>query len=123
MNIVLWILQVILALLFLWGGFYKLVKAPLDQMAPMLGISVTLLKFISVCEVLGGLGLVLPAALRIKPVLTPLAAMGLLIIMVGAVAITIKTAGASQAILPLVTGILLFVVAYGRWRLTPISEK
>jgi hypothetical protein len=122
MNIVLWILQVILALLFLWGGIYKL-AVPLDQIAPTLGVSVPFLKFISVCEVLGGLGLVLPAALRIKPVLTTLAAIGLLIIMVGAVSITAKIGGAAQAILPLVTGILLLVVAYGRWRLAPISEK
>jgi hypothetical protein len=121
MNIVLWILQVILALLFLWGGVFKLVK-PLDEIAAMLGVSVPFLKFISVCEVLGGLGLVLPAALRIKPVLTPLAAIGLLIIMVGAVALTAK-GSIANAILPLVTGIVLLVVAYGRWRLAPISEK
>ena len=122
MNIVLWVLQFLLGLLFLWGGIYKLVK-PLDEIASQLGISVALLTFISVCEVLGGIGLILPSLLRIMPKLTPLAAICLVIIMIGAVAFTLKAGGPANAVMPFVTGILLLFVAYGRWRLVPIAPK
>jgi hypothetical protein len=122
MNIVLWILQFLLGLLFLSGGIYKLV-VPLNEIAAQLGISVALLKFISVCEVLGGFGLILPSLLRIMPKLTPLAAICLVIIMIGAVALTLKAGPAANAVMPFVTGILLLFVAYGRWRLAPIAPK
>ncbi len=61
------------------------------------------------------LGLVLPWALKIKPSLTPLAAMCLVVIMVGAVMVTVKTQGVAPAVLPFVTGILLIVVAFYRF--------
>jgi hypothetical protein len=122
MNIVLWVLQFLLALLFLWGGIFKLVM-PLNEVASQLGISVALLTFISVCEVLGGVGLLLPSLLRIMPKLTPLAAICLVIIMIGAVAFSLKAGGAASAVLPFITGILLLFVAYGRWRLVPIAPK
>ncbi|HWH78696.1 MAG TPA: hypothetical protein VNT76_15050, partial [Candidatus Binatus sp.] len=66
-----------------------------------------------------GLGLVLPWLLRIRPGLTPLAAAGLVIIMIGAVVTTVATMGVVTALLPLITGILAAFVAYGRWRMTP----
>jgi len=72
-----------------------------------------------VCEVLGGLGLVLPWLVSIRPGLTPLAAAGLLIIMIGATATTIIMGQVATSILPLVVGILCLFVAYGRWRLAP----
>ena len=72
-------------------------------------------------EILGGLGLVLPGMLRIRTALTPLAAAGLFIIMVGAVVITIQTMGSALAALPFVTGALALFVAYGRWRLAPLG--
>jgi uncharacterized membrane protein YphA (DoxX/SURF4 family) len=127
MTYVLWIIQVLLALAFLLSGGIKLVLSaeamaamgPPDQvMLPGL-----FLKFIGVCEVLGGLGLVLPALLRIRPGLTPLAAAGLLIIMIGAVAITIAGPGVGAAVPPFVTGLLCAFVAYGRWKLAPISAR
>jgi len=76
------------------------------------------MKFIGVCEVLGALGLVLPGLTKIRRGLTPLAAVGLVIIMIGAVVITIMGLGVAMAISPLITGILCAVVAYGRrdWR-------
>jgi hypothetical protein len=75
-------------------------------------------KFIGVVELLGGLGLVLPGLLRIKKGLTPLAAIGLTIIMIGAVIITAAGAGVAMATFPLVVGVLCALVAYGRrnWR-------
>lgn len=72
------------------------------------------LKFIGVVEVLGALGLILPGLTKIRHRLTPLAAMGLLIIMIGAVVISIMGPGVSAAIVPFVVGILCAVIAYGR---------
>jgi hypothetical protein len=77
------------------------------------------LRFIGVCEVLGGLGLILPGLLRIRPGLTPLAAAGLVIIMIGATVLSFAADGMAAAIIPFVTGILAAFVAYGRWRLAP----
>src|SRR5689334_13517795 len=78
--------------------------------------------FIGVCEILGGVGLILPALLRIKPGLTPLAATGLAIITLGATVITMKGTIA-LAIVPLLVCLLSIFVAYGRWRLAPIAPK
>jgi len=87
LSIVLWIVQVLLALLFIFAGGMKLVM-PLEKLAGPPGSVVlpgAFVRFIGVAELLGGIGLVLPALLRIKPGLTPLAAAGLVIIMIGAV--------------------------------------
>jgi hypothetical protein len=76
-------------------------------------------RFIGVVEVLGALGLILPGLLRIRPGLVPLAAAGLFIIMIGATALTMMADGFAAGIVPLVIGLLLAFVAYGRWRLSP----
>jgi DoxX-like family len=126
LNIVLWVVQVLLALLFVFAGGMKLVL-PLEQLAGPPG-SVALpglfLRFIGVAELLGGIGLILPGLLRIRPGLTPLAAAGLVIIMIGAVGITFAGGlSAGVALIPGVTGLLAAFVAYGRWRLAPIRPK
>jgi hypothetical protein len=124
MNIALWIIQALLAALFLFGGGMKLVL-PLDKLTgptPM-PVSGSFLRFIGVCEVLGGLGLILPSLLRIRPGLTPLAALGLVIIMIGATWITLSTMDMASALIPFVVGILAAFVAYGRSRLAPIRPK
>ena len=126
LHITLWVLQVLLALLFIWAGGMKLVL-PLEKLAGPPG-SVVLpglfIRFIGVCELLGGIGLILPSLLRIKPSLTPLAAAGLVIIMIGAVGITLA-GGASigLASFPAVVGLLAAFIAYGRTRLAPIPPK
>lgn len=85
MNVILWILQVLLALLFIWAGGFKLV-VPLSVLAQPQPGQVALpgmfLKFIGLCELLGGFGLVLPGIFRTRQYLIPLAAAGLLIIIV-----------------------------------------
>jgi len=121
MNRALWIVQTLLALLFLFAGGAKFVM-PVDQMLqgmPPALASGAFIHFIGVCEILGGIGLILPALLRIKPGLTPLAAAGLLIIMIGAFIVSLPQ-GIALAVLPLVTGVLLAFVAYGRWRLASL---
>jgi hypothetical protein len=71
-------------------------------------------------EVLGALGLILPGLLRIRPGLTPLAATGLVIIMIGATVITLLGGETAAALISLVVGLLAAFVAYGRWRLAPL---
>ena len=78
------------------------------------------MRFIAVCETLGALGLVLPGLLRIRPGLTPLAAAGLVIIMIGATVVTLVIGGGASALIPLVVGLLAAFVAYGRWRVAPL---
>lgn len=124
LNIALWVVQVLLALLFLWAGAMKLVM-PMEQMAGPVAFPEWFLRFIGVVEVLGGLGLILPALLRIRPGLTPLAAAGLVIVMIGAVVTTLMGGAemAKMAAIPAVTGLLCAFVAYGRWRLAPIRPR
>jgi len=116
-GIVLWIVQALLCALFLLSGGMKLVlsAAVLTKGSPF---SAPFLRFIGVAEILGAMGLVLPGITRIKPMLTPLAAIGLVIIMAGATVTTVATMGVKFAVLPFVTGILAAFVAYGRrdWR-------
>lgn len=98
---------------FIFGGGYKLL-APAAQLAQMIPLPPLFIKFIGLCEVAGGLGLVLPGVLRIRSDLTPLAATGLTIIMVGAVIITVLTVGTAPAIFPFVVGVLTITIARGR---------
>ena len=71
--------------------------------------------FIGVCEVLGGLGLILPWALKIKPGLTPLAAALLIVIMIGAVVVSAMMSP-TMAIVPFVVGLMLLFIVFGRTR-------
>jgi hypothetical protein len=114
---VLWIIQGLLALVFLFAGVAKLILpvAELTKQTPML--SGGFLRFVAVCEVLGALGLILPGMLRIRPGLTPLAATGLVIIMIGATWVTLITGGGATAAVPAITGLLCMLVAYSRWRM------
>jgi len=123
MTYILWIIQVLLALLFLFAGGTKLVL-PIETLTSMgspnqVHLPGLLIRFIGVCEVLGALGLILPGLLRIRPDLTPLAASGLVIIMIGATVLTIIGDGIGPALVPFVFGLLAAFVAYGRWRLAP----
>ena len=122
MNRGLWIAQWILALLFLFAGGVKLLM-PADQMAEMtqqMQMSASFLRFIGVVEVFGGLGLILPGLLHIRTGLTPLAAAGLVIVMIGAVVVSIQTGPVTLAILPFATGLFAAFVSYARWRKAPL---
>jgi hypothetical protein len=114
----LWIIQGLLALLFLFAGGMKLVQ-PIEVLTAQAPLPGLFLRFIGVAEVLGALGLILPGLLRIRPGLTPLAAAGLVIIMVGATIFTLQIGGGALALIPAVVGLLAACVAYGRWRLAP----
>jgi len=121
MTYALWIVQGLLAALFLFAGGTKLVL-PLDVLMSMgspnqIHLPGWFVRFIGVVEVLGALGLILPGLLRIRPGLTPLAAAGLVIIMIGATVLTLVADGVASALIPLAVGLLSAFVAYGRWRL------
>ena len=123
MTYALWILQILLGLLFLFSGSMKFVMSVAEMTKDMPSMPGWFLHFIGVMEILGGFGLILPSLLRIRPALTPLAAACLVIIMSGATAITLGTMGFGAAMLPLIVGILCVFVAYGRWRLAPLSPR
>jgi hypothetical protein len=114
MNVALWIVQGLLAALFLFAGGAKLVL-PLDQMVGPVALPGWFLRFLGVAEVLGALGLVLPELLRIRPRLTPLAAAGLVIIMIGATVVTLMGGMVAVALMNVVLALLAAFVAYGRW--------
>jgi len=118
MTIALWIVQVLLAALFLFAGVAKLIM-PLEAMQGPVSLPGWFLRFLGVVEVLGALGLILPGLLRIRPGLTPLAAAGLVIIMIGATVISLIGGDPKSATLTAVVGFLAAFVAYGRWRLAP----
>jgi len=119
MNVLLWIIQILLAALFLFAGVMKLVL-PLEKLTGPVAVPGLFLRFIGLCETLGGLGLILPGLLRIRPGLTPLAAAGLVIIMVGATVLNLRTGDLVTTTLTLVVGLLAALVAYARWKVVPL---
>ena len=112
-NALLWTVQGLLAALFLFAGGMKLVL-PIEAMAGPVALPGAFLRFIGVCEVLGAVGLILPGVLRIQQQLTPIAAAGLVIIMIGATVVTALPGPLAAALVPLVVGLLAGLVAYGR---------
>ncbi len=122
MTYALWIVQVLLALVFLFTGGTKLVL-PLEELLAQMPLPLPgwFVRFLGVAEVLGALGLILPGLLRIRPGLTPLAAAGLMIIVIGATAYTLAAGQGAMALFPFVVGLLAAFVAYGRGRLAPLG--
>ncbi|HWZ29454.1 MAG TPA: DoxX family protein [Gemmatimonadales bacterium] len=112
-RVALWITQAVLCALFLFAGGFKLVL-PLATLAKVSPLPAVFLKFIGVCEVAGGFGLVLPGLFRIGENLTTLAAIGLVGVMAGAVTLTVAIQGVAPAIMPLAVGLLLFAIVRGR---------
>jgi uncharacterized membrane protein YphA (DoxX/SURF4 family) len=119
-HIALWILQALLASLFLFAGTFKLTM-PADALARETGLPALLIQFISLAEVAGGLGLLLPGLVRVHRELTPIAAAGLIVIMIGAVTISALRVSLGAAVMPFVVGLLLVTVARGRreWVVRP----
>jgi DoxX-like protein len=123
-SIRLWVAQVIVAAVFLFAGGFKLVT-PTDALAAVSHLNGELVKFIGVCETLGALGLILPGVFRVRRELTPIAALGLVIIMIGAVAISAGRGHLAEVPVPLVVGLLAAYIARGRWSDTtrPIAPR
>jgi len=117
-NKIVWTVQIALAVLFLFAAVTKLVmdSAAMSEVSAQSGLPAVFLRFIGVCELLGGLGLILPWALKIRRELTPIAAACLLIIMGGAVVTSALTVSVVAALFPLTTGVLLATLGYVRWQ-------
>ncbi len=109
----LWAVQGLLALLFAFAGTTKLVL-PLSALTAQFPLPGAFVRFIGVAEVAGALGLILPGVLRIRPWLTPLAAAGLVVIMIGATVITLASPQPAGAVIPALVGALAATVAYQR---------
>jgi hypothetical protein len=123
MKVVLWILQALLAALFAWhGGLFvappaELVATINAQLPPGLRL------FIGVAELLGAVGLILPAATRILPLMTPLAATGLAFVTVSASVFHLARGESGSAVFAAVICVLAVVVAYVRWKVKPIAAR
>ncbi|HEX2386768.1 MAG TPA: DoxX family protein [Candidatus Binatia bacterium] len=120
MNVALWIVQVLLAAEFLFSGVMKFIT-PIEEMTKQMPLPAWFLYFIGAAEVLGGLGLILPGIFGTNTYLTPIAAAGLAVIMIGACVVTLMIGGGALVLIPLVTGLLAAFVAYGRRRLAPLA--
>jgi uncharacterized membrane protein YphA (DoxX/SURF4 family) len=126
-TIALWAVQLLLAFAFGAAGFMKLTTPIADMGAMMNWVTVTpewLVRFIGLVEILGALGMILPAATRILPWLTPLAALGFMVIQVLAIGLH-ASLGETAMTLPvnLVLLALSAFVAWGRWRKSPIPPR
>lgn len=126
MNIALWIVQALLAFAFLAAGGMKL-ATPVDQLAEQMAWVASVPSFvpkvIGLLEVLGAVGLILPSALRIQPQLTPLAAGGLVLTMLGAIGTHVALGELAQTPPGIVLGALAAFVAWGRAGQVTIEPK
>jgi len=120
-NVLLWVIQALLALVFLFAAVTKFVL-PAEQLTQG-GMLLEFIRFIGVCEILGAIGLIVPSVTRIRPALTPLAAAGLVIIMIGATVVTLRTPQPAGTVIPCFVGLLAAFIAYGRWRLVPLHGR
>jgi uncharacterized membrane protein YphA (DoxX/SURF4 family) len=109
----LWIAQVLLAIVFLFAGSMKFIMSA-EAMTKDIDLPLAFLRFIGACEVLAAIGLVGPGLLRFHRGLTPLAATGLVIIMIGATSITVAVMGVVPALYPFAVGVVAAFVVYNR---------
>ena len=110
-----WIVSGLLAVALIFIGLAKLLPSTADLEATAAGVPVILLRIAGGAEVLGALGLILPAATRIAPLLTPIAASGLVVTMIGAVTTNIIIGEYGVAVMPAVLGVLSAFVAWARF--------
>ncbi len=122
MNVVFWILQILLALMFLLHGRLMLfpTTSQTGRMPYILAVPLALRRFIGVAEVLAAVGLILPGLTPILPWLTPLAATGLVILMISAVIFHIPRREYPHIVLNLILLVLAAIVAYERFVLVPL---
>lgn len=120
MNVALWIIAGLLAAVFLFAGANKLF-IPREKLAKapgggwVLDFSAGFIKALGVVEIVGAIGLILPALLGIVPILTPLAAIGLALIMLGAATVEFRRQEVKHALLNLTYFALIVFVAWGRF--------
>lgn len=123
-NIIIWIVQILVAFAFFMVGIMKVIK-PKEELAEKMGwvedFSPNTLKFIGILEIAGAVGVILPSLIPLLPILTPLAGAGLALTMAGAVLTHIR-----RQEFPMIGGNLVLIalagfVVYGRFVLVPIA--
>jgi putative oxidoreductase len=125
LNVALWTTQILLAAMFAMAGFMK-VSQPIDQLSAMLPFAAqfpTLVRFIGTAELAGALGIILPAATRVLPMLTPLAATGLVVVMVLASCFHVFRGEFNHLPVTVILGSLAAFVAWGRFAKVRISKQ
>ena len=121
MNIALWIVQILLALAFLLAGSMK-VSQPIDKLKKNMNWTTPgIVRLVGTLEILGGLGLILPAVTHTLPWLTPVAAVGLVLTMIGAAIVHVRLKEFSGLAAPIVLLLLALFIVYGRFLLVPLS--
>ncbi|MEU6718712.1 DoxX family protein [Nonomuraea sp. NPDC046802] len=125
MNIALWVVAGLLAAVCLASGARKLIQ-PAEKLAAsgygwIEDFSGNTVKAIGTLEILGAVGLILPAVLGIAPVLVPLAAVGLALLMVGAIITHLRRHESQAIVLPMILLALYVFVASGRFGLEPFT--
>jgi len=123
MNIVLWVLQVLLAAAFLAHGLFLLFPSPeiLEQMNETMSTSFR--QFLGIAEVLAAVGLTLPGITRVQPWLVSAAAAGVMIVMISATVLHIRRDEISSAVITAILLMMATFVAYMRWKATPIAPR
>ena len=119
MNRVLWVLQGLLALFFALASAAPKLLLPPEALPLPIPLPGSIMLFIGAAEVLGGLGLILPGLLRVRPALTPVAAAGLVLVTVGATVYQLAAGQPESALFAVAVGLLCAFVGYGRWQLAP----
>lgn len=124
MDITLWVVQVVLALVFLLAGFMK-TSQPIDKLAKNMGFvndfPAWSVRVIGILEILGAIGLILPPLVKIAPVLAPIAAIGLALTMVGAIIVHVQRKEFSALGTCIVFLLVALFVVYGRFVLQPFA--
>lgn len=126
MNIVLWIVQALLALVFVMAGFMKLTQ-PIERLktrmkwVELFSSTPALVRVVGLLEILGAIGLILPEAVQIQPWLTPAAALGLVLTMIFAVLIHLRLREGNRLAIPLILLLLALVIVVGRFALVPVA--
>ncbi len=124
MNIALWIVQILVALGFLMAGSMK-ISQPIDRLKKNMTwtahTSPGIVRVIGTLEILGAIGLILPAVTHILPWLTPVAALGLVFTMIGATILHIRLKEFSRLGVPLILLLLALFIVYGRFMIAPLS--
>lgn len=125
-NVLLWIAQVLISTSLIWAAYVKLFQPieELEIMWPWTGdVSPTFVRLTGIIDLIGALGVILPSLFRFKPTLAPIAAMGIVSLMISASIFHIYRGEASKIGFNIVFAMIAAFIAYGRWKLVPIQSK
>lgn len=124
MNIILWIAQGLLAFAFFGAGMMKVTQPKeklLDKMTFVEDFPENTVRVIGALEVTGAIGLILPLALGILPILTPLAGVGLFLTMIGAIITHLRRNEIRDIVPNIVLGLIALFIVYGRFVIVPYT--